>query len=108
MNASTSPHPTDQALQSYSLGKLDDASARVVGDHLEGCPGCRSRAAETTSDTFLGRLREIHNPSAGMIPGGSPDAAPIGLLQAKAPSPFPSADTLPPGLADHHDYQIRR
>ena len=30
-------HPTDQTLQRYGLGKLDDASAESVNEHLESC-----------------------------------------------------------------------
>ena len=33
-----SPHPTDQTLHAYGLGKLDDASAESVNKHLESCP----------------------------------------------------------------------
>ena len=50
-------HPTDQILQSYGLGKLDDASAESVNKHLEGCAACQGRVAEMSSDSFLGRLR---------------------------------------------------
>ena len=108
MHVPPSPHPTDQALESFGLGKLDESSARVVADHLEGCPGCRTRAAEATSDAFLGRLREIHRPSADRIEGGSPDRATAGPPRDGAPSPPLSAITLPPGLANHHDYRIQR
>ena len=58
MDAAPSPHPTDQTLQSYGLGKLDDASAEAVDEHLEGCPDCRRRVAEMSADSFLGRVRD--------------------------------------------------
>ena len=58
MNAQPSPHPTDQTLYAYGLGKLDDAAAGSVHRHLEACPDCRRRVAELSSDSFLGRLRD--------------------------------------------------
>ena len=58
MNAPPSVHPTDQTLSDYGLGKLDDASAEAVHAHLEGCPACRRRTSEMTSDSFLGRFRD--------------------------------------------------
>ena len=108
MPAPPSPHPTDEALESFGLGKLDEPSARVVGEHLEECPACRTRAAGATSDAFLARLRAIHRPSAGLIAGGSPDRAAAGPPREQDPSPPSSALTLPPGLASHDDYQILR
>ncbi len=50
-------HPTDQILRSYGLGKLDDASAESVSEHLESCALCQGRVAEVSPDSFLGRLR---------------------------------------------------
>jgi anti-sigma factor RsiW len=50
-------HPNDQILQSYGLGKLDDASSDSVSKHLENCDPCQRRVAELSSDEFLGRLR---------------------------------------------------
>ena len=55
--AAAAIHPTDQILQAYGLGKLDDASAESVNKHLESCATCQSRVAEMSSDSFLGRLR---------------------------------------------------
>jgi hypothetical protein len=40
MGATAAVHPTDQTLQSYGLGKLDDASSVSVSKHLEGCDSC--------------------------------------------------------------------
>ena len=108
MEAPHSLHPDDRTLSDYGLGKLDDERASTVNAHLEGCPDCRQRVAGLTSDSFLGRFREVHQPSARSIPGGSLDGGTLGFLQCKAPSPPPSADTLPPGLADHPDYEIKR
>ncbi len=95
------PHPTDQMLSSYGLGKLDDESAEAVNAHLEICPACRKRVGEISSDSFLDRFRDARaagrsQPGRARIDTNSSAAAP------------PPADTLPPGLADHPDYQIQR
>ena len=52
MGATAAVHPTDQTLQAYGLGKLDDASAESVSKHLESCPDCQRRVAEMSSDSF--------------------------------------------------------
>jgi serine/threonine protein kinase len=108
MNASQTLHPTDQTLHAYGLGKLDDALAESVNQHVESCSDCQRRVAELSSDSFLGRLRDAQ---------GRPDSAPpimsstdgLSMLAAGPRSPAPPpADTLPPGLADHPDYEITR
>jgi formylglycine-generating enzyme required for sulfatase activity/serine/threonine protein kinase len=108
MNASQTLHPTDQTLHAYGLGKLDDALAESVNKHVESCSDCQRRVAELSSDSFLGRLRGAQ---------GRPDSpAPImsstdglSMLAAGPGSPAPPpASTLPPGLADHPDYEITR
>jgi serine/threonine protein kinase len=101
-------HPTDQTLSSYGLGKLDDGSAEAVNKHLEQCLDCRNRVAEISPDSFLGRLRDAQ---------GRPDSparsvaslAGLSMLAGGSPSPAPPAtSSLPPGLADHPDYEILR
>ncbi len=108
MGATAAVHPNDPTLQAYSLGKLDDASAESVNQHLSSCPECQRRVAEMSSDSFLGRLRGAQGEPAisateNLQFGGSPvrDGAAI----STAPPP---ADTLPPGLADLADYEILR
>jgi hypothetical protein len=102
MGATAAVHPNDQTLQSYGLGKLDDASAESVSKHLESCSHCQSRVAEMSSDSFLARLRNAR------VQPGSPVTAPVvsslaGLsildAGASATSP-PAAETLPPGLVN--------
>ena len=108
MESPNTLHPTDQTLNDYGLGKLDDRSASTVNEHLEGCPDCRQRVAGLTSDTFLGRVRDGQKPAARSTPGGSLDGGTLSFMQAKPTSPPPATDTLPPGLADHPDYEIKR
>ncbi|MDG3005123.1 family 16 glycoside hydrolase [Paludisphaera mucosa] len=101
-------HPNDRDLRSYGLGRLAEARAEAVGSHLEVCPPCRRRAAEVSSDSFLGRLRDAQGGRILASPGGREEAA-TWTHGASAPAPRPpQADSIPPGLADHPDYAIRR
>jgi serine/threonine protein kinase len=108
MNAQPALHPTDQTLQSYGLGKLDETSADSVNQHLESCDDCRTRVAAMCSDSFLGKLRDAQGrpqstpPVASSLTGMS-----MGDGGVSPPAPSP-ASTLPPGLADHPDYRILR
>src|SRR5262245_32097111 len=98
MAAQPALHPTDQTLQSYGLGRLDNAAAESVDMHLEGCPDCRRRVGEITSDSFLGRLRDAQAqpPSQGPAVSATDGLSMLGA-GAAMPSP-PPASTLPPGL----------
>ena len=62
MGAAAPVHPTNQALQSYGLGKLDDTTTESVERHLKSCSDCRRRVAEMAPDTFLHRLSSLHLP----------------------------------------------
>ena len=105
--ALSSPHPTDQILSSYGLGKLDDVLAGEVDQHLSECPDSRQRVAAVSADSFLNRVRGGR--------GGGVAATSVlfepGLTESfkrTAPTAPPPADTLLPGLADHPDHQILR
>ena len=92
-------HPTDQTLHFNGLGKLDDVSSESVSKHLESCPDCQRRVAEMSSDSFLGRLQKAR---------GSPCE-----VSSTTPGPadsieLPPAETMPPGLSDHPDYEVIR
>ncbi len=101
-------HPTDQILQSYGLGKLDDASAASVNEHLDSCPECQRRVAEVAPDSFLGRLRKAPElPDTSATDKSQFGASLIGNRAGEA-GPPPAAETLPPGLAEHPDYEVVR
>jgi anti-sigma factor RsiW len=100
MAAPATVHSTDQTLQSYGLGKLDDLLAEAVVKHLKECDSCRRRVAEVTSDSFVGRLRDAQDRPESTLPAGS---SLEGLSRlggdSRTPAP-PPTDTLPPGLAE--------
>ncbi len=108
MNGSQATHPSDQTLSSYGLGRLEDTTTESVGRHLESCPDCRRRVAEISSDSFLGKLRDAKGRPESTGPVGSATDG-LSMLDAGPGSPTPPpASTLPPGLADHADYQVLR
>ena len=108
MGATAAVHPTDQTLQAYGLGKLDDVSSRSVSKHLEVCDSCRRRVAEMSSDSFLGRLRDVQGRPGSDRPVVS-SLAGLSLLEADSSTQAPPpSSTLPPGLAEHPDYEIVR
>ena len=109
MGATAAVHPADPILQAYGLGKLDDVSSASVSKHLEGvrflpAAGCRAV------------VRRI----PGTAPEGQGHAGQGGLrlvavrvhrrpkASARPVVPPPPADTLPPELVDHPDYEIIR
>jgi len=99
-------HPSDRALSAFGLGKLDERSAEAVDRHLEDCPDCRKRVAELTADSFLVRARDAR----ALVKERSGQSQPSGmdkLAGANVAAP-PASETLPPGLADHPDYEIKR
>jgi serine/threonine protein kinase len=100
-------HPIAQTLNAYGLGKLGDGSAETVNKHLEQCPDCRKRVAEMSADSFLGRVRDAQNGSGKSAFGQSQAGGTQNDKDTNAPVP-PRADTLPPGLADHPDYEIKK
>ena len=108
MGATAAVHPTDQTLSAYGLGKLDDASAESVNKHVESCSDCRQRVAELSSDSFLGRLRDAQDRPDSPAPVISSTDG-LSMLAAGPSSPAPPpASTLPPGLAEHPDFEILR
>jgi serine/threonine protein kinase len=107
MDAQPAPHPTDRTLRAFGLGRLDDASAESVNRHLEGCPDCRRRVAAMSADSFLDRLRNAGARPEPLQSAFSSTDGPSPLDPGAAPAP-PPADTLPPGLADHPDYEVIR
>ena len=65
-------HPTQQILDAFGLGKLDERATEAVGQHLESCPSCRRRVAELTTDTFLDHFRSARTRTDSPDAVGSP------------------------------------
>jgi serine/threonine protein kinase len=108
MGATAAVHPPDEILQSFGLGKLDQFSSESVGKHLEACDSCQRRVAELSSDEFLGRLQQARDKPDLSPPGWLPSAASSTEGRSNAAMPSARADTLPPELVDHPDYEIVR
>ncbi len=54
MGSHTLLHPTEQTLSDFSLGKLNDAQAEIINNHLNECPDCQRIVAKMSPDSFLG------------------------------------------------------
>ena len=107
MDAHPARHPTDDTLRSYGLGELDDRSARAVDRHLEQCPDCRQRSHAMSADS-VGEGNRDAQKSAGDSASVPPRRGPIGTEKGRnVPTP-PPPGTLPPGLAELRDYEIKR
>jgi serine/threonine protein kinase len=107
MDAASSDHPRLDVLSSFGLGRLDEPSAEVVSKHLEQCPDCRRQVAEMSADSFLGRVRDAQGAAMSTYGKSQTSGSTSGHGSAKAVS-RPTTHTLPPGLADHPDYEIKR
>ena len=64
-------HPSPNVLRDFCLGKLGDALAETVLDHLETCSECCKEVAAQSGDSFLERLRQAGRPSNTPAPGVS-------------------------------------
>jgi serine/threonine protein kinase len=103
MDAAAAAHPTDPTLHAYAQGRLASGSVAPVESHLSSCARCRNRVAEISSDSFLDALRSGHAPS------DSPPPAGVSITEGRESlAQPPLASSLPPGLADHPDYEILR
>jgi serine/threonine protein kinase len=98
-------HPTEQTLSDFSLGKLGDGRAEVINNHLNECPDCQRLVAEMSSDSFLGRLRGAQGPTDKSAAAWSPEASSTAPDRAESIQ-RPPAETMPPGLSDHPDYEV--
>ena len=108
MGANAAVHPSDETLRSYGQGKLDQVASESVDKHLADCALCKRRAAEMSSDSFLGRLRDAQGQPGTTGPVvSSLDGPSIPGTGPHSPAP-PPIGMLPPGLAGHPDYEVVR
>ncbi len=101
MESRPQSHPSDRVLRSFSLGKVDEESARDVLSHLTGCRECREKVTSQSGDSFLHGLR-----AARVSAAGTPAPA-MTLTASPAPTPLAGAG-LPKELADDPNYEILR
>jgi serine/threonine protein kinase len=101
-------HPSPDVLQAFGLGKLGDAEAETVLDHLETCSDCRKEVAAQSGDTFLDHLRQAHRPSNTPAPGGSLSDLARRLRAGSAPTAPYVSSSVAPELASHPQYEILR
>ncbi len=99
-------HPSDQTLCAYGVGELRGALVNSVHSHLEFCAGCRQRVSELSADTFLGRLREAQIRSESPAPAGPSFAGISEVGEVPSSSSTSPPGSIPPGLANHPDYEI--
>ncbi|MHC5539377.1 protein kinase domain-containing protein, partial [Singulisphaera rosea] len=103
MNAPATRHTTDQVLRSYGLGELDDASSAIVESHLVNCTECRSRLTRSSAGTFFGRRDDRRSTNLSVS-----DESMIDGALCRMPTTPPTLDSLPQGLVDHANYEIKR
>ncbi len=66
MDAPCSLHPTDQTLDAFGSGQLDDVLAGEIRLHLQQCPDCRKRALDLSSVGFARQFRYV-DPTIGPL-----------------------------------------
>jgi serine/threonine protein kinase len=74
MGARSGSHPTDATLQALAEGRLTDAAARQLTEHLDVCPECRARAGSLTDNRAGGQGNDSRPPSAPAALKAAPPA----------------------------------
>jgi serine/threonine protein kinase len=107
MNDPPTAHANDQTLRSFALGKLDHRSAEAVNEHLMQCGDCRRRVAALAGESIEHRAADAQKPSRNPMPAPAHAGAPSsGKVTGKSASRW--VDTLPPELAEHPDYEVKK
>jgi serine/threonine protein kinase len=100
-------HPTPQELTAFSLGKLPERAAAAVASHLESCAACRQAVAGVTADSFLNKVRDAKQDMTALPPSlAQPQNAPSSA--GRPAMPIVPCPNVPPELANHPKYLIRR
>jgi serine/threonine protein kinase len=109
METCAAGHPSDEALQALSQGRLDDAAAQGVISHLDICPLCRDRVSALPPDPFLDRLRQVHSHDATPAPAQAMSETAQSINPAQPASTVSHVVAgLPPELTTHPQYEILR
>ena len=53
MPVNKTTHPSLETLRAFGLGKLNDAEADAVLQHLKSCPDCCRKASDLPGDSFV-------------------------------------------------------
>jgi serine/threonine protein kinase len=108
MSALPMTHPSLADLKAFGLGKLAPTSAETVLQHVETCLDCQRAVAESSGDSFLGRLRAAQSVNGTKPPEKSLSGVARSLTQPAPPNPFPveSACPFPPELTGNSEYEI--
>src|SRR5262249_39786961 len=109
MGADSSPHPNDQTLRAYGLGRLDPATSSEVKRHIAECRECRRRASTkpTAADgraTHEGVGLPTSASGQDLAIASLATFAAVGQVTPTPTPPPPEAALLPQGLANHPDY----
>jgi Tol biopolymer transport system component len=99
-------HPSPQILAAFRKGKLDEAGADAVSRHLETCSTCRQAAVELSPGSFEA-LVPVTRPAGATLAEASPTPPPAPQPPTAAAAEAPLKG-LPPGLADHPKFRVRR
>ena len=69
MNTSLERHIAEEVLETYALGKLDEAARAPLEEHLLLCPACQDRLSEM--DEYIRVMRAAMQSPTGSIAGKS-------------------------------------
>jgi serine/threonine protein kinase len=101
-------HPSAELLQSFHMGKLDQASAAKVASHLEACPSCRQQLVTLAGDCTNGRLGDACQQSEAIPPTRMPQTLNSSPAGRSAGSLLPGVPDLPADLANTLQYHVVR
>jgi serine/threonine protein kinase/WD40 repeat protein len=108
MEDSSATHPSAEILQAYSMGQLDDVSAKAVVGHLQTCADCRQAVAALTGDIILAPSREGHGQGDTPAPGKALEVIARTLKPAVTLPNSPAVLGIPPELANYPQYEVVR
>src|SRR5262249_17482555 len=107
MAAQLGTHPSADALRGFAVGKLDEMTAAVVMNHLDGCPDCCRAVAGLSGDDFVDRLRQAHS-SGARDEGREASKEGSNTVGSRPSSLPPRLSPLLPELANNPQYEILR
>lgn len=98
-------HPQRDILEAFGLGKLEDAQAASVEQHLSECPACCATLLALQDDTFVELVRGSETPAEVGEAAATRTDAPRFASQA-ARDRGRETHSPPPELANHPRYRV--